>query len=530
MVLGLSNSLDAQNLSNGLIAHYTFSNGSMVDLTINGNDALNQGTTPFYNIDLVENEAIKFDSANYVSLPEDILLRDQLSVSLWFKTSKSGLILATQNEEALDVNGVSTSYYPNIYIDAQNILRAGFWTGNGAQMLASANNYADNRWHHLVLIADNSRQYLYVDNQRLTDAFYNRTVLPTLKYAQLGVGKVANYPNNGGEGWMDFDGGKIDNVRIYGNAITPFFVRDIYNLEKADAQSIAFGLVAHYTFDNGSVSDKSQNDNDAVNNGTVPSQDIDSASDMAVSFGTNNYLNLPNGILLKTNISISLWFKTSSTGAILGYQAGSALSASSTHVPVIYIDENKVLRTAFWSGAIRNVNTSTVDYADNLWHHLVLTSDASRQELYLDNQLINQSNFGHTLLTNMVNAQLGLAKVNGWPLSNREIWMDFDGASLDNVRIYHNKLNATKVDQIYQLEKAQPISGILSLDKIQDLIVYPNPASGVINTEEGQIQIMDSFGREVLNQESNGRIDVSEFTSGTYLILQNGKRTKLIIE
>ena len=62
------------------------------------------------------------------------------------------------------------------------------------------------------------------------------------------------------------------------------------------------------------------------------------------------------------------------------------------------------------------------------------------------------------------------------------------------------------------------------------LVLYPNPASDLINTEVGQLNIFDALGNPVLSTESKGKVDVSSLETGIYFVTQNGKRTKLIIE
>ena len=513
-----------------IIAHYTFSNGAMIDQSTLGNYATNYGASPFDDMDLNENEAVIFGANDYVGLPDGILLHPQLSVSLWFKTSSSGVILGTQNQEALDVNGVSNTYLPIIYIDSQNILRAGFWSGISRSLISNT-NYADNKWHHLVLIADNSRQYLYVDNQQVASEFYQRNVLSTLIHAQLGVGKVLNWPNSGNDAWLDFDGGLIDNVRIYSSALTPYEVTTIYNSEKLGPQSINLNLVALYTFESGTLIDKSHNNNDATNSGSIPSADIDNNQNQAISFGENNYIRLPNSLLSQQNISVSLWFKTSTEGAILGYQNASPSNFASSHVPIIYIGHDKVLRAAFWSGATRSLS-STIDYADDQWHHLVLTANSSNQSLFIDNQLINTSNYGHVVNTGLAFAQLGAGNVYwAWPGNGGETWMDFEGGNLDNVRVYHGTLSSSTVNLIYQHEKGQDLTtGVNSLKKQNQLLVYPNPASSQVRTQIGEIEIYTLEGKMVYSDFSTGVIDISSFKPGIYIVSQNNQTQKLIIK
>ena len=73
-------------------------------------------------------------------------------------------------------------------------------------------------------------------------------------------------------------------------------------------------------------------------------------------------------------------------------------------------------------------------------------------------------------------------------------------------------------------------NGVFSAQDYQVLSIFPNPATSIINTEVGQLEIVDLMGNLVLSTKSNGRVDVSSLESGGYLVTQNGKKTKLIIK
>jgi len=64
----------------------------------------------------------------------------------------------------------------------------------------------------------------------------------------------------------------------------------------------------------------------------------------------------------------------------------------------------------------------------------------------------------------------------------------------------------------------------------KQLVIYPNPATSIINTEEGKLEIIDLTGNLVLSTESTGQVDVSSLDTGIYFVTQNGKNTKLVIE
>jgi len=72
--------------------------------------------------------------------------------------------------------------------------------------------------------------------------------------------------------------------------------------------------------------------------------------------------------------------------------------------------------------------------------------------------------------------------------------------------------------------------GIAKTTKESGINIYPNPTSSIINTEEGQLEILDLSGNIVLSTVSNGQVDVSGLETGIYFVTQNGKKAKLIIE
>lgn len=99
-------------------------------------------------------------SSSYVSVTgEDVALESYYqSVSLWFKTPSSGVLLASQ-----DVVGPSpTAYHPDLYIGTDGKLHGQFHTGT-CNAMVSQSTVTDNQWHHAVLTSTPSGQVLYVD-------------------------------------------------------------------------------------------------------------------------------------------------------------------------------------------------------------------------------------------------------------------------------------------------------------------------------------------------------------------------------
>ena len=84
-----------------------------------------------------------------------------------------------------------------------------------------------------------------------------------------------------------------------------------------------------------------------------------------------------------TPFSVSIWFKTSTSGIIFG-QTGSG------YVPAIYVDTNGKIRTScFWGGTDANQSVSSTSVNDNLWHNICVTFASTSHRSYLDGTLFD---------------------------------------------------------------------------------------------------------------------------------------------
>ena len=62
------------------------------------------------------------------------------------------------------------------------------------------------------------------------------------------------------------------------------------------------------------------------------------------------------------------------------------------------------------------------------------------------------------------------------------------------------------------------------------LRVFPNPTNGVIMGQTGDFQITNLSGKTIKRGMAQGQIDVSNLSSGIYLLTINGKTQKIIIQ
>ncbi|MFI9388969.1 polymorphic toxin-type HINT domain-containing protein [Kutzneria sp. NPDC052558] len=103
-------------------------------------------------------------STSSVTLPAGTLKKDRnIAVSLWFRTAKSGPLMALQNK-AMGTDTPPTNATPMLYIGSDGKLRGQLWTGHVAP-ITTGQAVNDGRWHQAVLTGAMTTQAMYLDGQ-----------------------------------------------------------------------------------------------------------------------------------------------------------------------------------------------------------------------------------------------------------------------------------------------------------------------------------------------------------------------------
>ncbi|MFF2820997.1 LamG-like jellyroll fold domain-containing protein [Kitasatospora cineracea] len=118
-----------------------------------------------------------------------------------------------------------------------------------------------------------------------------------------------------------------------------------------------------------------------------------SATTTAAFDGTASSVSLPNGTLRNSYLAIGLWFKTTSPGALVGYQ-NQPLGTNPSHgSQPLYIGTDGKLRGEFYGAAIGFTPiTSPSAVTDGKWHYAVLSGAGDTQTLYLDGAAVGTLN------------------------------------------------------------------------------------------------------------------------------------------
>jgi RHS repeat-associated protein len=203
------------------------------------------------------------------------------------------------------------------------------------------------------------------------------------------------------------------------------------------------GYVSIYHLSNGTTlsTADSLNTNNGTNQGTTATTGM---IDGAASFnGATSYIALPaaafgnyptNASTTTYSLSFETWFKTASSGVILGQDDGTTPGGSpGGYVPAIYVDAAGDLRASmFWhDSSLQLVSSST--YNDNQWHSLVDTYSNGTETLYVDGMALGSQSATEFPYASAYGYFLGTGDTTSWP-SAASGWSYLNGA-LDEARI-----------------------------------------------------------------------------------------------
>jgi RHS repeat-associated protein len=178
--------------------------------------------------------------------------------------------------------------------------------------------------------------------------------------------------------------------------------------------------------------------------------------------GTSSSMQLPASLtgnasyLAGGYLSVSMWFKTTSTSEPLFAYSGSPLSAGTTtanYVPSLYVGSDGKLLGRLWGPNGQVVSPSSV--ADGNWHYVVLTAAGNTQSMYLDGALVG-SLTGLVGLTGEPNVYVGAGFLGGsWPDESHQnqngttAYASYFNGSISDVALYSHYLTAQSVAAIY---------------------------------------------------------------------------------
>ncbi len=214
--------------------------------------------------------------------------------------------------------------------------------------------------------------------------------------------------------------------------------------------------VAHYEFEN-DATDETDNNYDGTEVSVVTYDT--GAQGQAICFDNGSgYVSLPNSLISSLpQFTISLRFKTTGTGAILGYQNDVPLANATNWIPILMLTDDGRLKGTLWTStntSIQAVSTDPVN--DGNWHQVDFTASSNTVTIYLDGAIEATTTGASVNHLDMSFNQLGLAKTNGYN-NSATTWEYFNGC-IDDMIIIDKALTTQELTDITALPEPTIIS------------------------------------------------------------------------
>lgn len=206
------------NLQNGVIAFYSFGNGSLNDSSGNNHNLTNPTTASSatdragnpncaFNFIKSNNEFLQHTNPTFL----DNLPTNNLSISFWYKSNdlfgSRGVFISRDDQQHCNSSfGVwSIGYVNNVLI---------FEVSNGLELNYGVENTT---WEHIVITSDNSNNQLFVNGVLIQNGNgFNGISCPILNQGDLFIGRLYD--------------GLIDDIIIYDRVITATEITELFNL------------------------------------------------------------------------------------------------------------------------------------------------------------------------------------------------------------------------------------------------------------------------------------------------------------
>ncbi len=211
----------AQLPTSGLLAWYPFNSNSN-DESGNGNNGTLYGTLFTYDRFGMPNSACSFNGVDEYMISNINSTITNYSISLWFRTSGSGVMFTNSSTNDLTAGQGDK----RIYMNNSGQIITGVYN-SGVYSITTSGTYNDYNWHHVVLRQDNTSISLFIDN--LLYSSYNHISGTNSNY-WFGIGYsylISDWPNRPTSYYFN---GLIDDIAIYNRAITNNEISVLYNL------------------------------------------------------------------------------------------------------------------------------------------------------------------------------------------------------------------------------------------------------------------------------------------------------------
>jgi hypothetical protein len=451
----------------GLVAYWSLDEGSgsiAGDFSGNENDGTLQEAPQW--TDGKMGKALKLDGSgtadgtvpgDHVEVPESITRTDNYpegaTYSIWLKVDTDAV------DRMSLFRGGATKNHIEIYSDSKKFRTEPAKQNNYHFGTGNFPDDVKGKWSHFVIVFANNESDRPVRWYQNGSLFHTGDLssgdYPDTEY--FSFGSIGRSTGSTSYSYAKSFDGIIDEVRVYGRALSESEIQDLYEKGLARIeQPDRTGMVGYWSLDDGSGSvagDFSENNNDGTINGATWT---DGKIGGALEFdGSDDYVDLPDNLGYSNQVSAFAWFKHKAPppGDYHIIMGGSQLEIS--------IHSNGYLRTGVYTDS-RHVSNHGSGLNDGQWHYVGFTFDGNTKKSYIDGNFAGElSEITGILTSSFSNRRIGRYGSSGTYYLN---------GIVDDIRIYDRALSESKIQDLYNDTKRTVINASQN-DRVTDGLV-----------------------------------------------------------
>ena len=513
-------------VTNGLVAKYSFNNGNVNDEVGTNHGTVNGAsltTDRFGN----PNRAYNFINGDNITLPNSTVLKSQnMTVSLWVKVDSFCTSNVGTNYIYSIVNSTTAAYFAtlclSVYTSDSRFLSVS-QNGPSQSIVGFSNNATNMNWQHYVIAIDNDSMRMYIGGQKQYSMYKGFALNYTSDLIYIGQSGNTTYPGN--------LNGSVDDIRVYNRVLNDAEVNDLFN-EPNPVVNLNAGLVAKYSFNGGNANDEIGSNNGTVTGASLTTDRFGNANKAYAFDGINDKIDFGDATAFRmgnNNFTISLWakFNTAQFAPLLNKRKDSpSFDQYSINVGQFGTQDNKL--GFYYKPSPGGVGAPDRGFSGNtmdaLWHNVtVVNTFGGSTSLFIDGQFVGSSSTSFTTGDfNITGANLvaGFTNVMGTDFY-------FKG-DLDDIRVYNRALNTLEIDSLFK--EANPVgTTIREIAQKNIITLYPNPAKSLVSLSiPCNIVLTDVTGKVVYMQQNTDKVDLTHQPAGVYFITLSNLKGELI--
>jgi MSHA biogenesis protein MshQ len=389
-------------------------------------------------------------ASDYFSLNRDAINgRFDFSLSIWGKMPST----VNQSQALFSAATSNSSNELLLYFNRQETRLELHFNSN---IIGVLNNYFpnDDAWHNYIWVRSQNNHCLLIDGQFLGCVNPNDNSRVDVDVNGLVVGQDQDSVNGGFDGFEDWDG-YVDELLIFDGALSTGEAQSIYsnyvNGQNWDGTARNCGVpnpVANYRFDQcdwqggRDVADSSGNGLDGFAlNGVISTID-GQVCGLAEFDGVDDYIAIPDDYRLdiRNELTVTTWVYAQAQASEL-----KTILSKDTNYEFHLNNQGQIFWWWFDDAGNNRTLTSNQSLSLNQWHHVAIAYRNGIQRIYLDGNVVAESNFTGVLVNNDNELQLG---------QDQGIGGRYLEGALDEVKVFEKYLSQELISDIFTNEAA----------------------------------------------------------------------------